>query len=117
MVVKRKAFADLVMSIINLGNPIVDISPLPLIIALLCLSVMGVMVSRRFAKDANVMALSAISIMIITNPFLLENLSFKYDVLAMSLSMLVVSLPFVSIRKVQALHGASLYHQDVFSYL
>ncbi|EKY4019046.1 glucosyltransferase domain-containing protein [Enterobacter roggenkampii] len=94
-----RPFADLVMSIINLGNPIVDISPLPLIIALLCLSVMGVMVSRRFAKDANVMALSAISIMIITNPFLLENLSFKYDVLAMSLSMLVVSLPFVSIRE------------------
>lgn len=94
-----RPFADLVMSIINLGNPIVDISPLPLIFALLSLSLMGVMISRKFAKDANVMAMSAISIMIIANPFLLENLSFKYDVLAMSLSMLVISLPFIAIRE------------------
>ena len=93
-----RPFADLVMNIINLGNPIVDISPLPLIIALFCLSVMGVMISIRFAKDANVMALSAISITIIANPFLLENLSFKYDILAMSLSMLVISIPFVAVR-------------------
>ena len=92
-----RPFADLVMNIINLGNPIVDISPLPLIIALLCLSVMGVLISRRFTKDANVTALSAMSITIIANPFLLENLSFKYDILAMSLSMLVISLPFVAI--------------------
>jgi hypothetical protein len=93
-----RPFADLVMNIINLGNPIVDISPLPLVIAVFFLSVMGVMISIKFAKDANVMALSAISITIISNPFLLENLSFKYDVLAMCLSMLVISLPFVAVR-------------------
>jgi len=98
-----RPFAELIMSTINFGAPVVDISPLPLLLGITCLSIMGYAISYRFIDGASTAVIATISSLIIANPFLLENLSFKYDSLAMCLSMLVISIPFICSKNKRSL--------------
>ncbi|WP_222888223.1 glucosyltransferase domain-containing protein [Enterobacter sp. C2] len=103
--INGRPFADLLMTAFNFGSPLLDLSPLPLIMSLMILSVSGLIITSKFLTHENVYIRSVVAFLLIANPFFLENLSFKYDILPMSLSILALSLAFykTSIYKVDFL--------------
>lgn len=94
--VNGRPLADIVMSAISFGYPLLDISPIPQIAGLvvLCasLSVSLCRIVPNFKQPAIIIA----ALCFIINPFLLENISYKYDALPMllSASLLLISFSF-----------------------
>ena len=78
-------------------HAMVDISPLPQVGAALVLCWLGVLIARRFAiRSPWIAALLAFPLG--GQPFFLENLSYKFDALSMSLAMLLALLPMLAVR-------------------
>ncbi|MDE3210980.1 MAG: glucosyltransferase domain-containing protein [Pseudomonadota bacterium] len=78
-------------------HAMVDISPLPQIGAVAILAWAGVLLARRYPiGPAGMAALAAFPLG--AQPFFLENLSFKFDALSMSLAMLLAVLPILQLR-------------------
>jgi hypothetical protein len=92
-----RPFTDLLMSALNLGSPLMDISPLPQIAAITLLAQTSVLVSRKFAISPPLQAALAV-FPLGASPFFLENLSFRFDSLPMSLSIVLALVPVLSLR-------------------
>lgn len=90
-----RPFADAIMIIINFGKPLVDLSPLPILLSLFCLCLTGVLLAKKFTPQSSFLFYAVVTCLLISNPFFLENLSFKYDILAMSLSICFIMLCFI----------------------
>lgn len=75
-------------------HAMVDISPLPQIGAVALLAWVGVLMARRYSIGSSWMAALA-AFPLGAQPFYLENLSFKFDALSMSLAMLLAVLPML----------------------
>ena len=88
-----RPLADILMISLSLGLPIIDLSPMPLVIGLsiLCLSISIYTKTIGITGDYK---RSMIGFAFICNPFLLENLSYKYDALPMTLSISLIFLAF-----------------------
>jgi len=96
-----RPFTELLMRVLNLGNPLMDLSPLPQIGAIALLSYNAVLISRKFSiKPPLVAALAAFPIG--GSPFFLENLSFRFDSLGMAFSMLLALIPILTTNKLSA---------------
>lgn len=80
-----RPLADILFKVINFGSPIIDLSPLPLIIGLLSIVISASVFYRRIFGDDYITASLCFS-MIITSPFYIENLSYSFDSLTMCLS-------------------------------
>ncbi|AOB33158.1 hypothetical protein AKI39_24025 [Bordetella sp. H567] len=80
-----RPLANLVVETMNLGAPISDLSPLPQLLALLLLAYLAVTVSSKFNIPGTWRA-PLIVAPLVANPFFLENLSYKFDVLPMTLA-------------------------------
>lgn len=76
---------------------LVDISPLTQIGAIAILAWAGVLIARRYAIRSPWMA-ALVAFPLGAQPFYLENLSFKFDALSMSLAMLLALLPMIALR-------------------
>lgn len=92
--INGRPFADLLMTAFNFGSPLLDLSPLPLIISLIILSASGLIITSKFLTNEQACLKSVVAFLLVANPFFLENLSFKYDILPMSVSILALSLTF-----------------------
>ena len=103
--INGRPFADLLMTAFNFGSPLLDLSPLPLIISLMILSASGLIITNKFINHEKVYIKSVAAFLLIANPFFLENLSFKYDIFPMSLSILAISLTFCK---------TNVYKLDIF---
>lgn len=84
-----RPLGDVLLEIINLGAPLTDLAPLPLLIASVFLSIASIRLSSISGGVSPVAAALAGS-MIFLNPFFIENLSYRFDSVTMSLSMLFV---------------------------
>lgn len=91
-----RPIADLIFYIINFGLPLSDISPLPQALAIVTLSYTAYIIANKFTSsdEDNYLTRSMISSSFIISPFFLENISYKYDSLPMSISMLCAVMPF-----------------------
>ncbi|CAI1148376.1 glucosyltransferase domain-containing protein [Serratia entomophila] len=77
--------ADEVMIFLNAGMPLTDTSPLPQMLAVAAFVAIGALVGKVFFDGRPLIsALAALSL--ICSPYLLENLSYKFDSLTMALS-------------------------------
>ena len=77
--------ADEVMIFLNAGMPLTDTSPLPQMLAVAAFVAIGALVGKVFFDGRPLIsALAALSL--ICSPYLLENLSYKFDALTMALS-------------------------------
>lgn len=90
-----RPLADAIFYIINFGIPITDSSPLPLILGLTAL-VMSLAYIRDYLFGNDYITAALCFMMIIANPFFIENLSYKYDSLTMCLS---VAISIMASRK------------------
>jgi len=75
---------------------LVDISPLTQIGAIAVLAWTGVLIARRYALRSPWMA-TLIAFPLGAQPFYLENLSYKFDALSMSIAILLALLPILTI--------------------
>jgi len=84
---------NLLMRMLQLGaSRLVDISPLAQLLAIAVLAWTGVLVARRFdihSPAVAVMATAALG----AQPFMLENLSYRFDALFMALAIMCSALP------------------------
>jgi len=94
-----RPLTELLMRALNLGNPLMDLSPLPQLAAIALLSYNAVLISRKFSLKPPLLAALA-TFPIGGSPFFLANLSFRFDSLGMALSMLLALIPIVSTEKV-----------------
>jgi len=78
-------------------SALVDISPLTQIGAIVILAWVGVLIARRYAIRSPWMA-ALVAFPLGAQPFYLENLSYKFDALSMSLAMLLALLPVIAIK-------------------
>jgi hypothetical protein len=76
-------------------SALVDISPLTQIGAIALLAWAGVLIARRYAIGSPWMA-ALVVFPLGAQPFYLENLSYKFDALSMSLALLLALLPIVA---------------------
>ncbi|HED2711861.1 TPA: glucosyltransferase domain-containing protein [Enterobacter asburiae] len=94
-----RPLADAVMALVNMtSGEIVDISPLPLLIACGAYVVCSLAYYKTAINFIGPFKAALLFFFVIANPFLLENLSYKFDVLPMILSVAVLLLPFCGIR-------------------
>lgn len=77
-------------------SALVDISPLTQILAIGVLAWTGVLIARRYAIRSPWMA-ALVAFPLGAQPFYLENLSYKFDSLSMSLAILLALLPVLSL--------------------
>ncbi|OOG36238.1 glucosyltransferase domain-containing protein [Rhodanobacter sp. C05] len=75
----------------------VDISPLTQIGAIAIFSWLGVLIARRYAIRSPWMA-ALVAFPLGAQPFYLENLSYKFDALSMSVAMLLALLPMLAFK-------------------
>jgi hypothetical protein len=80
-----RPLSNFVVETLNLGTPISDLSPLPQLLALLLLAYLAVAIGRKFDVPGTWRA-PLILAPLVANPFFLENLSYKFDVLPMVLA-------------------------------
>ncbi len=88
-----RPLADLVMTVLNFGKPLQDISPIPQILAVAALAFAIAAACAKFLPGRPFLGVLAFS-PLITSPFFLENLSYKYDSLPMALAVTCAALPF-----------------------
>lgn len=93
-----RPLADAVMALVNMTfGEIVDISPLPLLIACGAYVLCSFAYYKKTINFIGPFRAGLLFFFVIANPFLLENLSYKFDVLPMILSVAVLLLPFCGI--------------------
>jgi Glucosyl transferase GtrII len=89
-----RPLTDLVIRVLDLGNPLLDFSPICQIGTIVCLSWLSALIARKFEiRRPFIAALTALPLG--ANPFFLANLSFKFDSLPMALSISLALIPIV----------------------
>jgi hypothetical protein len=87
--------ANVLMRILQLGGSrTVDIGPLPQLLAAVVLSVIAVLLARRFAIKSVLLAI-LVAIPLGAQPFFLENMAYRFDAACMAAAMLCALLPIV----------------------
>lgn len=89
-----RPLADLLFLSLSFGPQLPDISPLPQLLALSILSLSVYFSAKAFLTEFDGYVAAIISMVAISSPFLLENLSYKYDAFPMSISVLCAIIPF-----------------------
>ena len=87
-----------------ISHPIQDIAPYPMLLGIVIFAYAVVLLSRKYLRTKSLLVLLACQTLCIMNPFMLENIAFRFDCITMflaaSLTLLCFSLPdTVSPRK------------------
>ncbi|MEO7326818.1 MAG: glucosyltransferase domain-containing protein [Dokdonella sp.] len=91
-----RLFTNFLMRLLEFGAVrVVDIAPLPQLLAIAVLACFGVLVARRYRIDSVPIA-ALIAFPMAAQPFFLHNLSFRFDAFCMALAMLCAFLPLLS---------------------
>ncbi|MFV9372369.1 glucosyltransferase domain-containing protein [Raoultella ornithinolytica] len=84
--------ADMIMSSLNLSSHLVDLFPLPLLLSIACLSFTLLMFKDIFIGNGRLSFV--VPIAFLCNPFFLEVLSYRFDVLTISIGVMCSFLSF-----------------------
>lgn len=90
-----RPLTDVIMFSLSLGSPIVDLSPLSQLLAILAISTTVTIYSSKYIKNYSPLILGLISSLFIVQPFFIENLSYKFDSFPMALSAVLLTIPFL----------------------
>lgn len=91
-----RLFTNFLMRLLEFGTArVVDIAPLPQLLAIAVLACFGMLVARRYRIDSVPLA-ALIAFPVAAQPFFLHNLSFRFDAFCMALAMLFGFLPLFS---------------------
>jgi Glucosyl transferase GtrII len=90
-----RPLTELTMRIADLGSPMLDISPVPQLGALVCFAAIAVILARKFLIKSPIAA-AIIFLPLAANPLTLRNIAHKFDSLPIALSILCAILPIAS---------------------
>lgn len=93
-----RVFTTILMQVLSFGSVITSLYPYSIIIAAIITSLSGYLVAIILFKDKKINLTIASSILL-TSPFYLENLSYRYDSMPMSLSLFLSIVPFLFLYK------------------
>lgn len=97
-----RPLTELLMKVLCGGSRIFDIAPLPLILSAILLAyTVTLYVRKLFSYEINFLEVFAIAL-IIMNPFMLENFSYRYDNFSMIVALCVAFIPFILPNKIFA---------------
>ncbi|HBN0052201.1 TPA: glucosyltransferase domain-containing protein [Escherichia coli] len=91
--------SDLLMSALSFGTPILDITPLPQILSVIALSAVLSLWGVKYLPRKGTTSSAVCVLYFILSPFFLENISYRYDSLPMSLSLVALLLPYALKKK------------------
>lgn len=94
-----RPLSNIVMEALNVGTPLTDISPLPQLLCIALFAYLAVLVAKRFELDG-IWKAPLVVAPLVANPFFLENLSYKFDSLTMSLAVVLAAIAVLSFRAV-----------------
>ncbi|HBL4909037.1 glucosyltransferase domain-containing protein [Enterobacter hormaechei] len=93
--INGRPLADWIVSALNLSiENITDLSPLPLLVACLVFCTCSMLYFRENLQHLSYYKSAIIFFIVFANPFMLENISYKFDVLPMVLSLSVLLMPY-----------------------
>lgn len=82
------------------GSPINDVHPLPILLSVLLLAYTITLYTKRYLPaDSSVLSAVCIGFLVIANPFLLSNLSYRFDCFTMILALCAAVLPYAAPAK------------------
>lgn len=84
------------MRLISLSNHQANLFPYPQLIASLFLGYAGLLIVENILPEKNTFFKVCLSLSFVINPFFLQNLSYQYDAITMSLSVLCITLSAVT---------------------
>lgn len=88
-----RPLTELLMKVLCGGMPLVDISPLPLLLGISILAyVLALYAQKNMGENTHLLPQICALFFVIMNPFLLSNLSYKFDVLSMLMALSAVFL-------------------------
>ncbi|NBM04546.1 glucosyltransferase domain-containing protein [Proteus sp. G2671] len=93
-----RIFATYIMQILSFGSSISQMFPLSILISSMIMLLSGCIISSILFEN-NILS-KVCALLLLTSPFYLENLSYRYDSIPMSLSILLVVIPFIANRKI-----------------
>ena len=124
-----RPLAEIIMLFMCGGMPVVDISPLPLIMGIILLAyVLALYAQKNLYEYEQIFPKVCGLFLVITNPFLLANLSYKFDVLGMLVALCAVIVCYVLPENIKSwklfladiilcLMALSLYQAVIGAYL
>ncbi|MHA0866193.1 glucosyltransferase domain-containing protein [Enterobacter wuhouensis] len=95
-----RPLAEVLMLALSFGGLDLDVSPLPLLIAVIIYSIVSVAYVKSIIPNKNALITVIASLSFILNPFYLENLSYKYDALPMMFSVCILLLAYLNISNI-----------------
>ncbi|ELQ6240733.1 glucosyltransferase domain-containing protein [Cronobacter sakazakii] len=89
--VDGRYLSNLVYNVLSIGNGPLDFFPFTQIASVLILVISAAVIARA----VNFSSVTAITVAILSSPFLVQNLSYRLDSLTMAMSLLVILIPFL----------------------
>ncbi len=89
-----RPLSDAIMQTMSLGGELLDLSPLNQILSVLLLCITLYYYTEKVFSGINFSGLLILCFLFISNPFYIENLSYRFDSLTMALSMVLLILPY-----------------------
>lgn len=89
-----RPLSDMVMIALSMGSPILDLSPLPMLLGISVMSLALAAYMDKAMHDRAAKEKLLVCFCFLANPFLLECLSYKFDSLTMLLSAAILFVPF-----------------------
>ena len=87
-----RPLANVLMETVNLGTPLTDMAPLLQLLSIALLAYATVRIARHFGLNAPISAVLA-AFPLGASPFFLENLSYRFDALPMTVAVILAVLP------------------------
>ncbi|MDF7473915.1 glucosyltransferase domain-containing protein [Proteus mirabilis] len=94
-----RPLADIIMITLSFGSPIIDLSPLPQVLSVIILCACVIFLIKSISNDNRVSFIIIASTALLINPFYLENMSYKFDSLPMTLSVCALMACFFINKK------------------
>lgn len=89
-----RLLATWLMKKLTIGNQVTDIYPIGQIIASFIIALSGYILCIKFDMKGKLPVILS-SILILSSPFMLENLSYRFDSITMAISILSICMPFI----------------------
>lgn len=88
-----RILSNVLTEALSFGNGIISIFPYSTLLSSVILVISGIIVSDMLFENKYLKSIS--SLFILTSPFMLENLSYRYDSILMAVSVLCAVVPFI----------------------
>lgn len=89
-----RPLASYIMRVLSLGIPLLDITPFYQIMGVTILSWVFVLYYKKYLKNESIYLICLSYFIFLSNPFLIENLSYRYDSFFMLMSIVFMVFPF-----------------------